>query len=171
MKFFFAVFILLKFWKLWTDCQKPMLNIFLLKTHKDLLTKSRTQLPMAYYTLLKSYLKNRFFHFKYEVEYSKLREIQAGRKHSESTFECFIYQWYTRSCWKGIAIAFADDTTIFSVARTENEAKYKLQDPLTLVLEWTRKWCIKLNRSKSSHVDFTKKSTLDITYIMELQLK
>ena len=39
---------------------------------------------------------------------------------------------------------FADDTTILSVARTENEAKYNLQNALTSVLEQTRKLCIKL---------------------------
>ena len=45
-------------------------------------------------------------------------------------------------------------------ARTENEAKHKLQNVLTLALEWSRKWCLKLNSSKSTHVDFINKSIL-----------
>ena len=63
---------------------------------------------------------------------------------------------------------FADDTAIFSVARTENKAKHNLQNALTSVsLEWTRKWCIKLiNSSKSTHGDFINKSTLGISIFM-----
>ena len=57
---------------------------------------------------------------------------------------------------------FADDMTIISVPRTEKGAKYRLQYVLILVLERTRKWCIKLNSFKSTHVDFTNNSTLGI---------
>lgn len=42
---------------------------------------------------------------------------------------------------------FADETVTLLVARSENEAKYKLQNALTYGL----------NSSKSTHVDFTKK--------------
>ena len=51
----------------------------------------------------------------------------------------------------------ADDTAILSVAGTENEVKHKLQNALTSVFEWTKKWCIKFKSSKSTHVDFTNK--------------
>ena len=61
----------------------------------------------------------------------------------------------------------ADDAAILSVARTENEAKHKLQNALISVLEWTRKWCIKLNSSKSTHVDFTNKSISDSPIFMD----
>ena len=62
---------------------------------------------------------------------------------------------------------FADDTTILSVARTETEAKHSLQNALISVLEWTRKWCIKLNSSKSTPVDVTNKSTSGNSIFMD----
>ena len=61
---------------------------------------------------------------------------------------------------------FARDTVILSVARTENEAKHRLKNALTSVLEWIRKWCLKLNSCKSTHVDFTNKSTSGIPIFM-----
>ena len=62
---------------------------------------------------------------------------------------------------------FANYAAILSVARTENEAKHKLQNALTSVLERTSNCCIKLNSSKSRHVDFNKKSTLGIPIFMD----
>ena len=96
---------------------------------KGLLSKLCTQLQRAYCTLFKSYLSNRLFHFKYEKEYSKLIEIQAGIPKG-SILGPLLYVFYTND-------TFADDTAILSVATTENEAKYKLKNALTSVLEHT----------------------------------
>ena len=46
------------------------------ESHMGLLTKLNTQLPRAYCTSFKSYLKNRLFRVKYEDEYFQLRKIQ-----------------------------------------------------------------------------------------------
>ena len=89
---------------------------------------------------------------KYEDEYSQLRETQAGDPQG-SIRGSLLYVLYISDIPKvaGTTMAtFADDTAIFSVVRTENEAKHKLQNALTSALECSRKWCIKLNSSKST---------------------
>ena len=94
-------------------------------------------------TLFKPYLKNRLFRVKYEDEYSQLREIQAEVPQG-SIMGPLLYVLYTSDKPEvaGMAMTIlADDTAIFSVARTENEAKCNLQNALTSVLEWTRKLC------------------------------
>lgn len=55
---------------------------------------------------------------------------------------------------------FSDNTIIHSVAPTNNGSKTRLKDTLNSVLKWTKKWRIKLNASKSQHVDFINRNNL-----------
>lgn len=56
----------------------------------------------------------------------------------------------------GITTAtFADDTTIIASDRNANTASKLLQASLRSVQQWLKKWRIKVNESKSSHVTFT----------------
>ena len=53
---------------------------------------------------------------------------------------------------------FADDTAIMAVGESFEEATEKLQRAVDKVNNWTRKWLIKLNETKSVNVDFTNTS-------------
>ena len=93
--------------------------------------------PRAYCALFKSYLKNRLIPVKYKDECSKLGQILAGVL-QESILHPLLYVLYTSDIQKVAGTnraTFADDTTILSVARTENEATHRIQNTLTCVLE------------------------------------
>lgn len=60
-------------------------------------------------------------------------------------------------------ITFADDTAIFSVNNNLTKATVNLQLTFNNILEWTKKWRIKINKLKSVHVTYTlKKSTTNL---------
>jgi hypothetical protein len=50
---------------------------------------------------------------------------------------------------------FADDTAVMAIGETVDISTRKLQSTVNKVAIWTRKWQIKLNESKSIHIDFT----------------
>lgn len=62
----------------------------------------------------------------------------------------------------GTTATFADDTAILAVGKTNEEATEKLQMATNQVNRWTRKWRIRLNETKSVHVNFTNKNTQHI---------
>jgi hypothetical protein len=54
-----------------------------------------------------------------------------------------------------VVATFADDTVIMAISDNNSESTQKLQMTITEVQRWTRKWRIKLNQTKSVHIDFT----------------
>jgi hypothetical protein len=52
---------------------------------------------------------------------------------------------------------FADATAVMAIGETVDISTRKLQSTVNKVAIWTRKWQIKLNESKSVHIDFTNK--------------
>jgi len=50
---------------------------------------------------------------------------------------------------------FADDTAILSTGEAIEQSTAKLQETVDQVINWTKKWRIKLNETKSVHVNFT----------------
>jgi hypothetical protein len=52
---------------------------------------------------------------------------------------------------------FADDTAVIAIGETVECSTRKLQSAVNKIAIWTRKWRIKLNESKSVHIDFTNK--------------
>jgi hypothetical protein len=52
---------------------------------------------------------------------------------------------------------FADDKAIMPIQETVESSNRKLQSAVNKVAIWTRKWRIKLNKSKSVHTDLTNK--------------
>jgi predicted GIY-YIG superfamily endonuclease len=50
---------------------------------------------------------------------------------------------------------FADDTAVMAIGETVDMSTRKLQSAVNKIAIWTRKWRIKLNESKSVHIDFT----------------
>jgi hypothetical protein len=50
---------------------------------------------------------------------------------------------------------FADDTEVMAIRETVDISTRKLKSAVNKVAIWSRKWRIKLNESKSIHIDFT----------------
>jgi len=58
---------------------------------------------------------------------------------------------------QNVVATFADDNEIMAIGDSNTESTEKLQAAITKVQNWTRKWRIKLNETKSVHIDFTNK--------------
>jgi len=56
---------------------------------------------------------------------------------------------------KTILSTFADDTAIFTTDSDPTQTSTNLQEHLIEIITWTRKWKLKINESKSSHILFT----------------
>ena len=54
-----------------------------------------------------------------------------------------------------ILSTFADDRAIFTTHPNSTLASASLQDHLRSIENWTRKWRLKINETKSSHITFT----------------
>jgi hypothetical protein len=52
---------------------------------------------------------------------------------------------------------FADDTEVLTKGTDFEEAAVKAQKALLDIMNWTKKWRIKLNQQKSAHINFTYK--------------
>jgi hypothetical protein len=54
-----------------------------------------------------------------------------------------------------VVVTFADDTAIMAIGDNNSESTQKLQVAITEAQRWTDKWRIKVNKTKSVHIDFT----------------
>lgn len=127
--------------------------------HAGLLFKLHRDLPTDYYKILESYLKDRHFRIKYEDEYSSLKKITAGVPQG-SVLGPTLYLLYTRDIphdEDSTIATFADDTAIMVIGKNNKKTTKKLQEAVTAVSIWTKKWRTKLNESKSVHINFTYK--------------
>ena len=62
-----------------------------------------------------------------------------------------IYDTSTRTA---LLNTFADDTAIFTTDPDPTQTSANLQEHLLEIINWTRKWKLKINESKSSHMSF-----------------
>jgi len=69
----------------------------------------------------------------------------------------FLYTSDLPTFEQNVVATFADDTAIMAIGDNNTESTEKLQAAITKVQSWTRKWRIKLNETKSVHIDFTNK--------------
>lgn len=125
--------------------------------HRGLEHKLQRDLPKQFYEILKSYIGDRYFRVKYEDEYSYLKKILAGVPQG-SVLGPVLYLLYTRDLpisEEASMATFADDTAILTVGDNVEEATSKLQRSINAVSNWTKQWRIKLNETKSTHVNFT----------------
>lgn len=128
--------------------------------HKGLIHKLRAFLPKQYIKLLESYISDRYFRVKQEETYSDIKEIRAGVPQG-SVLGPVLYLLFTRDipASEHTTIAtFADDTAVLAVGKDNEETAAKLQRAVNQINDWTKKWKIKINESKSVHVDFTNKN-------------
>ena len=128
--------------------------------HDGLIHKLKTQLPISFCKFLESYLSERYFIVKQGGEYSDLKPILAGIPQG-SILGPTLYLLYTNDIPVSssyFTATFADDTALLAVGDNELQAARILQEALHNVSDWTKRWKVKLNHSKSVHVDFTNKS-------------
>lgn len=127
--------------------------------HKGLIIKLSNMLPKHYVDILQSYITNRLFRVRQEDAYSELKEIKAGVPQG-SVLGPVLYLLYTcdiPELENNTIATFADDTAIMAIGNSHEEAVEKVQMAVNQVYEWTKKWKIKLNESKSIHIDFSNK--------------
>lgn len=127
--------------------------------HKGLIFKLNKFLPHSYVRLLSSYLSDRVFRVREENEYSSLKDIKAGVPQG-SILGPILYLIFTSDLpeIENIKIAtFADDTSLMATGRDIFESTSKLQEASDAISNWCKTWKIKLNETKSVHVNFTLK--------------
>lgn len=127
--------------------------------HEGLIYKIRLNFPKQFSNILESYLSDRWFRVKQEDSYSELKQIEAGVPQG-SVLGPVLYLIYTSdlpTLETNTTATFADDTAILAVGETNEESVAKVQKAMVDITRWTTKWRIKLNESKSVHVDFTNK--------------
>ncbi len=125
--------------------------------HAGLIHKLKEILPTQYVNILKSYIADRVFRVKHEEEYSEIKEIKAGVPQG-SVLGPILYLLYTcdiPQTENAITATFADDTALLSVNTDLNSCTKTLQKACDSLANWTKKWRIKLNESKSAHIIFT----------------
>ena len=103
---------------------------------------------------MESYLFERYFRVKHNEGYSAKNR---GWSPQGNVLGLTLYQLYTADLpqTENVETAtFADDTAITVVHDEPNEAT-KLHKSLDEIGNWTQKWKIKINASKSTHIIFT----------------
>jgi hypothetical protein len=125
--------------------------------HPGLLLKIKRILPSSYFNLLKSYVTERQFETKISCETSIRFHI-----HSDVPQGSILGPLLTVLYTSDLPISrettldtFADDAAIFATHEDPMIASLNLQQHLHIIEKWLKKWKIKVNKSKSSHIMFT----------------
>ena len=124
--------------------------------HQGLLFKIKQTLPTGYLDILKSYLSDRYFTFTLNNKTSSSLPMLSGVPQG-SILGPILYTLYTYDLPqsdKTLLSTFADDTAIFTTNPDPKQASANLQEHLIEINDWTWKWRIKINESKSSHITF-----------------
>ncbi len=125
--------------------------------HDGLISKIKKLLPTEFHNILENYLRLRKFQIKYNECVSKVSEINAGIPQG-SVLGPVLYLLYTADLPTSndvITSTFADDTAFLATHKNPQTASRELQDHIYKVEEWMKKWRIRVNENKSSHITFT----------------
>ena len=122
--------------------------------------KKNLNLPDRMVRLLSSFLTDRSLTVFHEGHWSNKVNLGAGTPQG-SPLSPLIYLIYVNDFPKEIqnhckTSQFADDTSLYAVAYTQQYATLKLQKGLDLLEGWCRRWRVKLNAEKSKFVFFSR---------------
>ena len=110
-----------------------------------------------YFNLLKSYLQNRYFVTTYNNETSPPFPMISGVPQG-SILGSLLYTIYLADIPHSdttILSTFVDDTAVVTTHPDPTLASANFQGHLRTIENWTRKWRLKINETKSSHITFT----------------
>lgn len=85
---------------------------------------------------------------------------------------CICSAIYTANIpkYQGTKIAtFADETSILAIGINTRYATDKLQRAVNKIMDWAKRWRIKLNESKSQHINFTNRQKLPLPITLNQQ--
>lgn len=125
--------------------------------HTGLLYKLKQRIPPQFYQIIKSYMDNRFFQIKLGESISNLHPITSGVPQG-SVLGPVLYVLFTSDLPTTnytTTATFADDTVILASHSDATEASNRLQRGLNEIQTWQKKWRLKTNETKSTHVTFT----------------
>lgn len=126
--------------------------------HEGLLFKIKMNVPDSMFTILKSYLEERYYRVKHEADTSKIYPIRSGVPQG-SVLGPILYLIFTHDIPTNENVTtttFADDTAMLVTDENPATATESLQRHIRNIEKWTKKWRIKINESKSQHIIFTK---------------
>jgi hypothetical protein len=122
-----------------------------------LLLKIRQTLPPRFHNILKPYLQQR----RLIVTYKNATSLPVGMTSGVpqgSVLGPFLYKIFTADIPhknSTIMSTFANDAAVLSSHANLNIATANLQNHLDRIENWTRKWRLKINANKSTHVTFS----------------
>jgi hypothetical protein len=119
--------------------------------------KFKRILPSSYFKLLKSYLNEKQFETKINAENSCRFHIRSGVPQGGILgLPLYVLNTSDLPTSRETKLGtFADDTTIFETHEDLRITSLNLQKHLQIIEKWLKKWNIKVNESKSSHIKFT----------------
>ncbi len=124
---------------------------------EGLLHKLSAYLPVHFINILQSYLSERRFQVHHGEAISRTCAVQAGVPQG-SVLGPMLYVLYTADLplTHGTVIAnFADDTAILACSSEYDAAICNLQRAVNIIIVWADNWRIKVNQTKSVHVDYS----------------
>ena len=127
--------------------------------HEGLLSKLKKCIPPTYYILTKSYLEDRYFRIRHGSAYSSIAGIRAGVPQG-GILSPVLFNIYTSdqpTMPNTLVADYADDKAIILTSADPVLASTYLQNHLSQMEDWYRKWRFKINQSKSIHTTFTLK--------------
>ena len=119
----------------------------------------------AYIKLIKSFLHERTYRFKYEFKLSKWHPMKAGVPQG-SVLAPKLYNIYMSDIPthpRTKVAQYADDTAIYTTNKDINTNTRRLQTHINKLSTWFSKWRIKLNADKTTAITFTKRIPQNIT--------
>ena len=125
--------------------------------HSGLLLKIHQTFPPKFYNILKSYLQQRQLVVTYNNATSLPVQMSSGVPQG-NVLGPLLYTLFTADIpqqHSTIISTFADNTAVLSRHTNLNIATANLQTHLDSIENWTRKWRLKINENKSTHVTFT----------------
>jgi hypothetical protein len=143
--------------------------------HKGLLYKIGRSLPLNYFLILNSYLSNRHFIVRVDIEHTDLTPVNAGVPQG-SVLSPLLYQYHLYTADlptspDSITATFANDTAVIATDYDPATASQKLQASLLEIQSWLNIWRMKANETKSVHVTFTtRRKTCPPVHINDAQI-